>query len=151
MITNPVDGLSREEQQPQPTSHLRRSLYLFARRVYPLKFMEIFDSPIMPVNCTQRMTSTSVLQSFTQLNDSFMLENAAAAADRVRAHASDGFSEQVRSAFQAILSRNPYHDELQRCTDFLKSQNTLYSNSDDQALIDLCHMLLCTNEFLYIN
>jgi len=151
MITNPVDGLSREEQNPEPTSHLRRSLYLFARRVYPLKFMEVFDSPIMPINCTQRMTSTSVLQSFTQLNDSFMLENAAAAAGRVRAQAGESITEQVRSAFRIILSRNPHQKEVQRCTQFLESQDKLYSDTGNQSLTDLCHMLLCTNEFLYIN
>ena len=151
MITNPVDGLSREEQNPEPTSHLRRSLYLFARRVYPLKFMEIFDSPIMPINCTQRMTSTSVLQSFTQLNDSFMLDNAAATAGRVRAQAGENVTEQVRSAFRIILSRNPHRKEVQRCAEFLESQDKLYSDSGRQSLTDLCHMLLCTNEFLYIN
>ncbi|MCH2203452.1 MAG: PSD1 and planctomycete cytochrome C domain-containing protein [Fuerstiella sp.] len=148
MVTTPVDGLSRTEQNPTPTSHLRRSLYIFARRVYPLKFMEVFDSPIMPVNCTKRMTSTTVLQSFTQLNDSFMLENAVAAARRVRSRAEDDIPRQVDAAFRLILSRPPDTEELQRCTDYLKSRRTPDSN---EALDGLCHMLLCTNEFLYIH
>lgn len=148
MVTTPVDGLSRIEQNPTPTSHHRRSLYVFARRVYPLKFMEVFDSPIMPVNCTKRMTSTTVLQSFTQLNDSFMLENAAAAARRIRRRAEHDISEQIDAAFRLILSRPPDTTELQRCTDYFKSRHTADS---DAALDGLCHMLLCTNEFLYIH
>ena len=45
MLTTPPDGLSRVKKGDAPTSHLRRSLYLLARRIYPLKFLEVFDSP----------------------------------------------------------------------------------------------------------
>ncbi len=71
-ITNPADGLSEAKPEPTPSSPNRRSVYLFARRVYPLKFLEIFDAPIMPVNCTQRLNSATVLQSLAVLNSEFL-------------------------------------------------------------------------------
>lgn len=154
MISKPSDGLSREERTT-PSGHLRRSMYLFARRVYPLKFLEVFDSPIVPINCTQRMQSATVLQSFTQLNDEFVLEHAGhVAADLI---AITSVEDQVRAAWRGVLSRNPEADELQRGTHFLNEQAELYAgregstgNADRQSLTDLCHMLLCTNEFLYV-
>jgi hypothetical protein len=157
MITNPGDGLSREQTSPTPSSHLRRSLYLFARRVYPLTFLEVFDSPIVPINCTKRMTSATVLQSFTQLNDEFMTDNAVAVARRVYTRAGDDAPQQVRSAFRIVLSRESRQDEEDRCVEFLQTQRESYAETSDsqsgshsKAVADLCHMLMCTNEFLYI-
>ena len=156
MITKPADGLSREEQ-PTPKSHLRRSLYLFARRVYPLKFLEVFDSPIVPVNCTQRMQSATVLQSFTQLNDSFMKTHADTVARLVLATAGDDAAAQVDAAWRRVLSRSCSTEERERCVSFVTEQRKLYAESgrpaneaNRAAVADLCHMLLCANEFLYV-
>ncbi len=156
-ITNPVSGLSREKNSPTPTSHQRRSLYLFARRVYPLSFLEVFDSPIMPVNCTQRMTSATVLQSFTQLNDTFILEQAAAVAQQIQQLAPGDAEQQIQNAWKTVLSRKPDASEVERCREFLESQEAVYQDENSSAaeksslaLKDLCHMLLCANEFLYI-
>ena len=70
-ITTPSNGLSQAVAAPTPTSAHRRSIYLFARRVYPLKFLELFDAPIMSINCTQRRHSATVLQSLALLNSEF--------------------------------------------------------------------------------
>jgi len=156
-ITNPVSGLSRAKSEPTATSHQRRSLYLFARRVYPLTFLEVFDSPIVPVNCPQRIQSANVLQSFTQLNDTFILEHAAAVAQRVIGSASGDRDQQIRDVWRTVLSREPDTIEADRSREFLQSQQAVYieentpaEEAPTKALSDLCHMLLCTNEFLYI-
>ena len=152
MITKPSNGLSREEKEPTPTSHERRSLYLFARRVYPLKFLEVFDVPIMAVNCTRRSQSATVLQSFTQLNDEFVVNRASQAAIRALANG-DGPTDQVLAAWRIVLSRPPDEFELKRCGDFLREQQHVYGEDAEgrqKAFADLCHMLMCTNEFLYV-
>lgn len=46
----------------------RRSLYLEARRGYPLTFLEVFDSPLMQTSCNRRQTSVTPLQSLTLMN-----------------------------------------------------------------------------------
>jgi hypothetical protein len=155
MLSKPSDGLSREERSPSPSSHLRRSLYLFARRVYPLKFLEVFDSPIVPINCTQRMQSATVLQSFTQLNDEFVLEHARHVAGRLNQDGS--LEDQVRAVWRTILSRHATAAEVQRGRKFLEEQTEFYAADESTrpgaaqfALRELCHMLLCTNEFLYV-
>jgi hypothetical protein len=158
MITKPGSGLSREEPLPTPTSHLRRSVYLFARRVYPLKFLEVFDAPIVPVNCTKRMQSATVLQSLTRLNDEFMLDHAQHMAQRARLLAGEKKDRQIETCWRLVLARSPEQHELQRGRAYLAEQRNGYVDesatpreANARALGDLCHMLLCTNEFLYVD
>ncbi len=157
LITNPPSGVSEVKPGPTPTSPYRRSLYLFARRVYPLKILEVFDTPIMPVNCTQRMNSATVLQSLTFLNSFFVIEQAEHLSARVRARAGPDAGRQVDAAYRITLAREPTGREQEKCRAFLRDQKTNYvkngwapDRSGRAALTDLCHMLLCTNEFLYV-
>jgi hypothetical protein len=156
-ITNPADGLSEAKPVPTPTSANRRSVYLFARRVYPLKFLEIFDAPIMPVNCTQRTNSATVLQSLAVLNSEFLFAQSEQMATRVMNSAGSERSDQVKWAFQSAFARQPTEKELEGSLAFLEGQEHGYSSAETStekgcamALADLCHMLLSSNEFLYV-
>jgi len=155
----PSDGLSISDST-------RRSLYLLARRVYPLSFLEVFDSPIVPVNCVQRTTSATVLQTFTFLNGGFILGEARQIASRVLCVTEDsaGNSDAVHlnaaridRAYGLILSRPPTESETARALSFLAEQRANYAvagRSEEEASAatfgELCHMLLCTSEFLYV-
>ena len=147
MLTTPTSGLSMVKPGPSPTSVHRRSVYLLARRVYPLRFLELFDAPIVPVNCTKRPQSATVLQSLALLNSKFVVEGAEAMAGRVRRRAGDDPTEQVRAAYRLSLCRDPDADEMKSCRSFLAEQAV--DSDGPAALRDLCQMLLCTNEFLY--
>jgi hypothetical protein len=153
MLTTPTDGLSMVKRQDNKTDHHRRSVYLLARRVYPLKFLEVFDSPIMSINCTRRDNSATVLQSFAFLNSEFVAAHASQLAARV-----GNQDDVIQHAYRLILSRRPDNDEVESCRGFLSDQASLYvaEGADEaaartKALSDLCQMLLCTNEFLYID
>ena len=157
MLTTPVDGLSKVKRTVGSTAHQRRSVYLFQRRVYPLKFMEIFDSPVMPVNCTQRVHSNTVLQSFALLNSDFVVHHSRKMADRIIRNQPGNREAQIRLAYLITLSRYPSLDEQRLCLEFFDEQTENYRdqtakivNPERQPLNDLCHMLLCTNEFLYL-
>ncbi|HND55975.1 MAG TPA: DUF1553 domain-containing protein, partial [Pirellulaceae bacterium] len=173
-ITNPPDGLSEAKPAPSPASVNRRSVYLFARRVYPLKFLEIFDAPIMSVNCTQRMQSATVLQSLAVLNSEFMFVQAEQMAKRVSEIAGADATARIRTAYLFALSRAPTDVELTKTAVFLGEQTRAYElpplprppdrtpgmpekrpeKSQEEAarlaLADLCQMLLSSNEFLYV-
>lgn len=170
-ITNPPDGLSEAKPAPSPASVNRRSVYLFARRVYPLKFLEIFDAPIMSVNCTQRMHSATVLQSLAVLNSEFMFAQAEQMAKRVSETAGADATARIKTAYRFALSRAPTDFELTKTVAFLDEQTRGYvmtpapqppagsasklpEKTDEKAaqlaLADLCQMLLSSNEFLYV-
>jgi len=156
-ITNPADGLSEAKPAPTPSSPNRRSIYLFARRVYPLKFLEIFDAPIMPVNCTQRTNSATVLQSLAVLNSEFLFAQSENLAARISEMAGPETEQRVKVGFQIVFARQPTASELTRSIAFLNDQAQGYVSNEtpadktrQMALADFCHMLLSSNEFLYV-
>ena len=59
---------------PTTKGQWRRSIYLTARRNYPLNFLGVFDYPMIDTNCTRRVPSATPLQSLTMMNDQFILE-----------------------------------------------------------------------------
>jgi hypothetical protein len=133
----------------------RRSIYLQILRANPLTMLEIFDQPVMETNCTRRSQSTVATQALTLLNSEFMRSAADGMADRLRRTVPDApISEAVLIAF----ARTATPGELQALTEFVAMQQANYrdaGNADEaahqQALADMCHILLSSNEFLYID
>ena len=141
-----------------PRQPSRRSVYVLARRNYPLSFLATFDQPIMAMNCARRTPSAVVSQSLTMLNDAFVEEQSAALAlrvDQATAHASP--AERITKVFQWALSRPPAPDEAAWCERFLSGQTSpvaadepAKSTARRQALASLCQTLFNSSEFLYI-
>ena len=127
----------------------RRSLYLLARRNYHPTLLSVFDQPVVATNCTGRMSSAVVTQALTMLNDAFVLEQASHFAARVAREAGPTPRRQVERAFLIALARRPTPAEMTRCGAFLRRQAVRLSDSG--ALAELCHVLLNSNEFLYLD
>ena len=150
---------SRDDPAPaEPVGMRRRSVYVLARRYFPLGFLETFDAPILQTNCNRRVNSVSPLQSLTLMNDDFVVENAGAFADRVASLSSGKpLGATIETAYQLALSRKPSGEELQIARSHLEREEELYLKSNASAkrarkaaLESFCHLLFLTNEFLYI-
>ena len=131
----------------------RRSLYLMARRNYNLSLLSVFDQPSMNTNCPKRTASAVVLQSLFMLNDSFVLEQSRYFAERISKMARRDPETEITLAFQLALGRKPSAKETAWSRDFLTGEASRLASSsasDEQPLASLCHVLLNTNEFLYI-
>ncbi|QDT30815.1 DUF1553 domain-containing protein [Thalassoglobus polymorphus] len=63
-------------------SQSRRSLYVQVRRSQPVAMLQMFDAPVMEVNCESRSSSTVATQSLMLLNGEFILDQAGKLADR---------------------------------------------------------------------
>ena len=146
------------EGLPTPTTQWRRSLYILARRNYHLSLLATFDQPLLIHNCTFRQSTAVVTQSLTMLNDEFVLEQASLFANRVAEESNDSAPEaRVMTAYRIAFGRDPTQKETTWCVDLLRRHDTRFSKSDmppdeakTKALVQLCHMLLNTNMFLYI-
>ena len=57
---------------------------------------------------------------------------------------------QVERAWKLVYARAPQADETQAALDFLKQHDQITGNRQT-SMIDLCHMLLNSNEFLHMN
>ncbi len=63
-------------------SQSRRSLYVQVRRSQPVAMLQMFDAPVMEINCEARSSSTVATQSLMLLNGEFILGQAGKLADR---------------------------------------------------------------------
>jgi hypothetical protein len=133
----------------------RRSIYVQVLRGNPLTMLHAHDQPVMETNCTHRSRSTVSTQALTILNSDDTVAYAQAFADRVLNEAPD-----APIAFAALVawSRESAADELKVLSDFVTEQQLRYSAGGEQpdaarrkALVDLCHMLLASNEFVYVD
>jgi len=159
----------RSDVISSPEAH-RRSVYIFARRNYHLTELNVFDQPVIAHNCTQRVSSSVVLQSLSMLNGKFILEQAEHFASRVRKIAGDDEKNRIETAFRLALAREPTVKEVSLSQDLLGEQTARFEaeksthdpdttgdeskaekpTARERALIDLCQMLFNTNEFLYL-
>ncbi len=147
-----------DRNDPTPAAQWRRSLYVLARRNYPLNFLEVFDYPLMQTNCNRRINSATPLQSLTLMNDGFVLDHAGHLRDWVNETVNGGSPEaKIETAYRATLARKPAPKELELSRAHLENQQELYRKANftpdkasAKALASLCQMLLASNEFLYV-
>jgi hypothetical protein len=134
----------------------RRSVYSYWKRALKYPMFEVFDQPDTMVTCERRNTTTVPTQALTLMNNEFVLLQSRYLAQRVRKTAGDDRPVQVRVAYRIAISRDPRPRELAGNLSFLAKQRDHHAtrqaaNPDEEALTDLCNVILNLNEFLYIN
>ncbi|MEM7391009.1 MAG: DUF1549 and DUF1553 domain-containing protein, partial [Verrucomicrobiota bacterium] len=129
----------------------RRSVYLTVKRSKLLPFLQLFDAPDAIEGKELRNESNSAQQSLALLNSPFVRTMSAKLAQRISADANE---ELVRQLYWETFSREPRPEEMSYLVDFLTRQAGLYEGDGkaaDKAKIDLCQLLICSNEFVYID
>ena len=153
-------GLQTVVTQGRDHAGARRSVYLVARRTYPLTLLGVFDYPIIDVNCTRRVPSATPLQSLTMLNSSFFAASAVHLANRVRHRVGDPapLARQVEDAYWLTLGRPPSESECGAAEAYLGRLRGLHlaanrpaAEAAQRSLESFVHMLQCANEFLYVD
>ncbi len=154
------DGLQVVSETESAGGPTRRSVYLLARRTWPLTFLTAFDFPVIDTACSRRVPSATPLQSLTVMNSEFVTENAREAANRAAALAGDRSNphDLVETTYGLLFSRKPSAQESEIALDHLDSQQQLYAKANSSAeeafeksLANLVHMLISSNEFLYVD
>ena len=113
------------EKDPTPNAKYRRSLCLLARRNYPMEFLQVFDFPVIQVNCTRRINSATPLQSLTMLNDEFMVESGKSLAGRILTTSGEQTPlKWIETAYLLARSRKPASAELKICAEIWKNRNS---------------------------
>ena len=119
-----------------------------------------YDSPDMFNSCPQRFVTTTPLQSLLAFNGDWSLARAQALAARIDTSSDVPLSASVQQVFLLALSRPPTAAEHTATAAFFAAQAsdtgasaTEASDTDGpgDAWIDFCHVLLCSNEFVYVD
>jgi hypothetical protein len=165
---NPRGGWKTSEDAEERN---RRSVYVFVRRNLRYPMFEAFDMPDTHESCGRRMQTTTAPQALVMMNSKQVLEAAQSFAARVLAEAGADRKAQIDAAYRLAFSRRPDPAERDMGLSFLASHQPILDEraaanqplalpsshaenldrAEAAALVDFCHMLLNSNEFVYVN
>jgi hypothetical protein len=149
----------------------RASIYVFVKRNTRYPMFESFDMPDTHESCARRNVTTSPAQALTLLNSELSLKWAQGFAGRVVESAGTSLSRQIDTAFRLAYSRPPDKAEKKMAQQFFKEHSAIIAgqtkNRSELALppklskkidpaqaatlVDFCHMLMNSNEFVFID
>ncbi len=124
-----------------PEEHLRRSVYLIAKRNLRLPFMEVFDQPALLTTCAVRQASIHAPQALELLNGRLSNDLAGHLAERLQREVGGDPTQQVVRAYLLAAGRPPTDEELRLGVEFLA----------DQPLKEFALAVFNLNAFLYVN
>jgi hypothetical protein len=130
----------------------RRSIYFTVKRSKLIPMMQIFDAPDALGGLAERPTTTIAPQALHLMNSPQVRAWARSYARRVAPTEDVSIETAVKTAYLIALSRLPDKEELADSVAFVEKQRTTYAGPDrrERALADFCQVLLCLNEFVYV-
>jgi hypothetical protein len=156
------EGLGNHAWQPdpKPEDRNRRSIYVLAKRNLRLPLLDAFDLPDMHNSCSRRSTTTTAPQALLMLNSDFALTEARQWAGRLRKEARTD-DALIVAAYTQAYARQPTPAELEMCEKFIAAQAAGRDKTPPKggpptdphaaAVVDFCHAILNSNEFLYVD
>ncbi len=131
----------------------RRSIYFTVKRSKLMPMMVIFDAPEALGGMAERPTTTIAPQALHLLNSPQVRRYARAFAKRMAPSDATPLEDAVRGAYRVALARTPTTAELQDALAFLDQQMGGYApdRRRESALADFCQVLMCLNEFIYVD
>lgn len=121
---------------------------MFAKRALAVPMMTVFDSCDTTAPTGRRDVSTVAPQALTLLNNAWVHEESRAMAERVVASGTTTES-QVDAAWRIAFARAPSATEKQAAIDYV--EHSRVDGGDLAAWSALCHTLINTNEFIYVD
>ena len=140
----------------------RRSIYQIVRRSQHLTMLELFDTPLMEVNCPERPISTVPLQALAMLHGPAADRAAGGLAERVWSAAATDH-DRIRFAFRLLFAREPSAKETDNIVrtlselsrEQLANKPTATDPEKEAALKaawrQVSLVLLNSNEFVYVH
>jgi hypothetical protein len=125
----------------------RRAIYLKVFRNEMDATLDVFDVADGIFTTPVRNVTTTPTQSLFMINGPWMMLRAKAFQRRIAKDSSLTLEQRVSTAYALTYGRPPDEAELANAVQFLQNNS---ARSDD-ALVDMCHVLLNSSEFLYVD
>jgi len=148
----------------------RRSIYIFAKRNLRFPLLDLFDLPDMHNSCPQRPQTITAPQALALMNGEFSLEMARHWSGELLSRHGGDAKGLLTAAFRQAFGQSPSDEQLRSAESFLVRQAGAfageatpdaaalptrvpdgYGPAQAAAIVDFCHALLNTNEFLYVD
>ncbi len=165
--------ISRYAWEPDKNSEdrNRRSVYTFTRRNLQHPILAAFDPPDMISSCGRRALTVTAPQALTLLNGKMLLDESRKWAGKLLASAGHDRELLVTAAYREAFGRKPSETELNDAEQFLEEQAEKIDLANETlaptllpmplpkdikpeeaaAAVDLCHALLNSSEFLFVD
>ncbi len=129
----------------------QRSVYLMQQRQRKQAWLDTFDGADPNASTAKRSPGETSLQALAMLNSSFVDEQADLLGVRVgMAFSTD--QERIAYAYRLVFGRASSNDEMRDCMKFLADARAeLKGAPPHAALAGLMHVLLASDEFLFID
>lgn len=127
----------------------RRTIYCIVSRYAPNPIAGLFDFPEPNVVCEMRNVTTIPQQQLFVLNSPFTLAMAKAFAARLT-QSSPNETERLQIAWKLAYGRPPTPNEVALSREFLNSIPQDSLNDQMSPWEQLCHSILCSNEFTFV-
>ena len=142
----------------------RRSLWLSVIRNARDPLLDAFDFPDAVASCPRRDVTTTPTQALLMLNGDWLIARARAVARRIDAAGPSSDRDRATAAWRAIVGTSPDAARSESLATFLGTQRSLLASEIQagaaadalppdhglEALEDLCHVLLNSSDFLYV-
>lgn len=136
--------------------HRRRSIYFTVKRSQLPAMMQVFDAPDALSSMGERPSTTIAPQALMLLNNAGIRDWSENFARRLHAsNSAESSPQSVREGYLVAVGREPSESEMSEAVKFLKLQTASYklenrTDAELAALTDFCQILLCLNEFVYV-
>ena len=144
-----------------PTTKPRRTIDTRVIRNTRDPLLDAFDAPDGTFPTARRNNTTTATQALLLINGDWSLGRAQTLALRVQRFepVSTNDRGRIALAYRLTCGREAEPDEIEQATAFLNRQTQLAQppvprvnvGADHAALVDFCHALLNSNEFLYVD
>jgi hypothetical protein len=125
----------------------RRSIYFTMKRSKLIPSLVVFDAPDGTVGVGDRPSTTVAPQALHLMNNPYVRAAAYGLAKRASNDGKASDTDAATLAYKITLCREPTKDELADALAFLKPHT---GAARETAMADLCQVLFCLNEFLYV-
>jgi hypothetical protein len=132
----------------------RRSIYFTVKRSNLIPLLQLFDAPDTMQGIGTREESTVAPQALALLNSPLVRDLASSLVARARPTAETPIEQAIDAAYRLTFARPATAAEVSMMRQFIHDQQALRAgdaNAESLAVRDFCHLLLCMNEFVYID
>ena len=149
-------GQKGPEQEFDPKSTRRRSVYVPVIRNKLAGEMRLFDFADSVSSCERRTESTTSLQALYMMNSENLYERSRSFAQYLLADGNYDDSGRVKRAYRITLTRAPTSPEIEQALNYIEKYPVAAgSESPEDARLDswqsFCRILMTSNEFNYVN
>ncbi|MDA1013596.1 MAG: PSD1 and planctomycete cytochrome C domain-containing protein [Planctomycetota bacterium] len=136
------------------TNSNRRSVYFTVKRGQLIPLLQLFDAPDAMQGVGRREESTVAPQALALLNSPVIRGLAAQLGQQIRPDKNVTVPQAIDRAYRQTFSRSPTANEVTEMSAFIDGQvksRGMDGNAETLAVRDFCHILLCMNEFVYVD